>query len=53
MKDAKTIFKKLIKNLLLKLNKSLFLRSKYNRIEFNQDEIVVAIGIIINPISSK
>ena len=41
-----------IKNL-LKLNKLLFLRKKYNNIKLNQEEILVAIGIIINPTDLK
>ena len=39
--------------ILLKLNKSLFLKKRNNTIELNQDEIVVAIGIIIKPTDLK
>ena len=44
------IFKNLTKNILLNLNKFLFFKNINNMIELNQDEKVVAIGIIINPI---
>tara|TARA_B100001063_G_C16356818_1_gene354052 strand:+ start:256 stop:435 length:180 start_codon:yes stop_codon:yes gene_type:complete len=51
--DAKTIFKKRITNIELNSNKFLF-NKKINKIdELNQDEIVVAIGIIINPMLLK
>ena len=40
----------LFKNTLLKLNKLSFFKKKNNTIQLNQDDIVVAIGIIIKPI---
>ena len=40
-------------NARLKLNKFFFLRKINNKMALNQDDIVVAIGIIINPISLK
>ena len=43
----------LIKNILLKEKRFLFFRNTNNNIPLNQDEIVVAIGIIINPNLSK
>ena len=39
--------------ILLKLNKFLFRRNENKIIKLNQEEIVVAIGIIINPIDLK
>ncbi len=36
-------------NISLNLNKFLFFKQKNNIIEFNQDEIDVAIGMIMNP----
>ena len=51
--EAKTIFKSFIMNISLNLNKFLFFKQKNNIIEFNQDEIDVAIGIIIKPRSLK
>ena len=42
----------MIKKFSLKKNSSLFFRNKNNNIELNQDDIDVAIGIIINPIST-
>ena len=51
--DAKDILKNLIKNVLLNWNKDLFFKYTNNIIELNHDEIVVAIGIIINPIDLK
>ena len=51
--DAKTILKKFLIKILLNEN-NLFLLKYMNKItELNQDEIDVAIGIIINPISLK
>jgi|TARA_B100001059_G_scaffold67754_1_gene64587 hypothetical protein len=41
--------KNLIKNILLNENKFLFFKKINNTIELNQEEIVVAIGIIIKP----
>ena len=49
MIDAKIILKNLIKNILLNENKFLFFKKINNIIELNQEEIVVAIGIIIKP----
>ena len=43
----------LFKNTLLKLNKLSFFKKKNNTIQLNQDDIVVAIGIIIKPIWLK
>ena len=40
-------------NTKLKLNKFFVFRKINNKIALNQDDIVVAIGIIINPISVK
>ena len=37
----------------LKLNKFFFFKKINNKIALNQDDIVVAIGIIINPTSLK
>ena len=51
--DAKIILTNLIKNILLKYNNCRFFRNRNNNIELNQDEIDVAIGIIIKPISLK
>ena len=42
-----------IKKILLKLNKFLFLSIKNKRTKLIHEEIVVAIGIIINPTSLK
>ena len=39
--------------ILLKLNKSLFFKKRNNNRELNQDETLVAIGIIIKPILLK
>jgi hypothetical protein len=41
--------KNLIKNISLNENKFLFFKKINNTIELNQEEIVVAIGIIIKP----
>ena len=51
--EAMTILKNFIKNILLNENKFLFFKRTNKIIPLNQDEIVVAIGIIINPISLK
>ena len=51
--DAIIILTEFTKNDLLKLNKLKFFKKKNNNIELNQDEIDVAIGIIIKPISLK
>ena len=51
--DEKIIFKKLIKKFELNSNKFLFFRKINNIIELNHEEIDVAIGIIIKPISLK
>ena len=51
--EAKIIFKNLIRNTLLNSNKSLFFKKINKIIELNQDEIVVAIGIIIKPMLLK
>ena len=40
-------------NTKLKLNKFFFFKKINNKIALNQDDIVVAIGIIINPTSLK
>ena len=40
-------------NTKLRLNKFFVLRKINNKIALNQDDIVVAIGIIMNPISLK
>ena len=51
--DAKTILKNLIKKILLNSNKFLFFKKINKTIELNHEEIEVAIGIIIKPISLK
>ena len=51
--EAKDIFINFIKNDLLKLNKFLLVKKMNRIIALNHDEIVVAIGIIINPTSLK
>ena len=51
--DAIIILIKLTKNILLKENKFRFFKNKNNNIELNQEEIDVAIGIIIKPNSLK
>ena len=48
-----SILKNLIKNILLKENKFLFFKKINNNIPLIHDEIVVAIGIIINPTALK
>ena len=47
--EQRIIFINLFKNILLNLNKSLFRKLINNTIELNQDDIVVAIGIIMKP----
>ena len=49
----KTILINLEKKIKLNLNKFSFFKKMNNKIELNQDDIVVAIGIIINPIFLK
>ena len=49
----KTILINLEKKIKLNLNKFSFFKKINNKIELNQDDIVVAIGIIINPIFLK
>ena len=44
------IFKNLIRNIALKEKRSLFFKKINNKIAFSHDEMVVAMGIIINPI---
>jgi hypothetical protein len=44
------IFKNLTRNIALKEKRSLFFKKINNKIAFNHDEMVVAMGIIINPI---
>ena len=51
--DAKTILKKRTKKTELNSNSFLFFKKINNINELNQDEIVVAMGIIINPILLK
>jgi DNA polymerase elongation subunit (family B) len=52
-KEAIIIFTSLTKNILLKEKRSLFFKKTKSNIALNHDEIVVAIGIMINPISLK
>ena len=52
IEDNKILVNRLIK-MLLKLNKFLFLRNTNKKIIFTHEEMVVAIGIIINPIDLK
>ena len=47
--DEKIIFINLIKKILLNSNKLFFFKKINNIIELNQDEIEVAIGIMIKP----
>ena len=49
----KTILINLEKKIKLNLNKFSLFKKINNKIELNQDDIVVAIGIIINPIFLK
>ena len=51
--DAIIILTNLTKKKLLKLKRHLFFRKINNKIALNQDDIVVAIGMIINPTSLK
>ena len=51
--DEKIILINLIKNILLNWNKFLFFKKINKIIELNQDDIDVAIGIIIKPILLK
>ena len=51
--EANKILINLFKNTKLKLNKFFVLRKMNNKMALNQDDIVVAIGIIINPTSLK
>ena len=51
--DDNKILKNLLINILLKLNKFLFFKDIYKNTKFNHEEIVVAIGMIINPIDLK
>ena len=46
----KIILKNLEKKIKLNLNKFSFFKKINSKIELNQEDIVVAIGIIINPI---
>tara|TARA_B100001093_G_C26712916_1_gene964265 strand:- start:238 stop:402 length:165 start_codon:yes stop_codon:yes gene_type:complete len=47
--DANNIFGNIIRKFLLKEKSFLFFKKINNRSPLNHDEIVVAIGIIINP----
>ena len=51
--EANKILINLFMNTKLKLNKFLVFKKTNNKIALNQDDIVVAIGIIINPTSLK
>ena len=51
--DAITILKNLTKNILLKEKRFWLFKNINSNTPLNQEEIVVAIGIIINPISLK
>ena len=51
--DAKRILNKFLMKILLNENNFLLLKYINKIIELNQDEIDVAIGIIINPMSLK
>ena len=51
--EANKILINLFKNTKLKLNKFFVFRKINNKMALNQDDIVVAIGIIINPTSLK
>ena len=51
--EAKIILKNFEKKILLNLNKFLFLKKRNKTTELNQDEIVVAMGIIIKPMLLK
>ena len=52
-KEAIIIFTNLTKNILLKEKRSLFFKKTKKHMALSHDEIVVAIGIMINPISLK
>ena len=52
-KEAIIIFTNLTKNILLKEKRSLFFKKTKSNMALSHDEIVVAIGIMINPISLK
>ena len=51
--DENDILINLIIKISLNLNRSLFFRKINNNIELNQEEILVAIGIIIKPLLLK
>tara|TARA_B100000787_G_scaffold68214_1_gene50132 strand:+ start:299 stop:505 length:207 start_codon:yes stop_codon:yes gene_type:complete len=51
--EANKILINLFMNIKLKLNKFFFFRKMNNKIALNQEDIVVAIGIIMNPTSLK
>ena len=51
--EANKILINLFINTKLKLNKFLIFRKINNKMALNQDDIVVAIGIIMNPTSLK
>ena len=51
--EANKILINLFINTKLKLNKLFIFRKMNNKIALNQDDIVVAIGIIMNPTSLK
>ena len=51
--EANKILINLFKNTKLKLNKSFIFKKINNKMALNQDDILVAIGIIINPTSLK
>ena len=53
MIDTKTILTNFLKKILLNENNSLFFKKINNVKELNHEDIVVAIGIIIKPISLK
>jgi DNA polymerase elongation subunit (family B) len=52
-KEAIIIFTNLTKNILLKEKRFLFFKKVKSDMALSHDEIVVAIGIMINPISLK
>ena len=51
--EEKNILIDLVKKVVLKLKKLSFFKNINNNIELNQDEMLVAIGIITNPILLK
>jgi hypothetical protein len=51
--DDNKILKNLLINILLKLNKFLFFKNINKKTKLNHEEIVVAIGMMINPIDLK